>query len=375
MRNLLLYLSLIGVFLTSCHSGRPSGESGTAKTDSVQYASGFRIEPREGYTCVEIANPWNAGKVLHRYVLVPSDRELPTGLPEGTLLRTPLRRVVVYTSIHCSLIDFLGVSDRVAGVCGSRYIELDFVKKGLGEGRIVDLGESIQPDMEQMIEIAPDAVFTSPIDDQSGYGKLEKIGVPIVECVDYMETHPLGRSEWVKFFGLLFGREQEADSLFRVTADAYQEAKKLVDSVKRRPTLLAEMKIGSAWYVPGGGSYMAAIYRDAGADYLWSDTPDTGSVPLSFEHVLERAAGADFWVMKYNRPQDLTYAGLKAEYAGYALFDAFRNRSVFACNTNHNTYYEDLTIHPDYILKDLVRVFHPELLPDYTPRYFVPMGD
>lgn len=120
---------------------------------------------------------------------------------------------------------------------------------------------------------------------------------------------------------------------------------------------------------------MAAIYRDAGADYLWRDTPDTGSIPLSFEHVLERAAGADVWVMKYNRPQDLTYADLKADYAGYALFDAFKRRSVYFCNTNHNTYYEDLAIHPDYILKDLVWVFHPELLPDYTPRYFARMRD
>ena len=375
MRNLFSCLLIVSVCLTSCRSGHAPGGRIVTEADSVEYARGFSIESGEGYTCVEIANPWDSGKVLHRYVLVPSDQRLPSDLPEGTLLRTPLRRVVVYTSIHCSLMDFLGVPERIAGVCGSRYIELDFVKEGLSGGRIADLGESIQPDMEKMIEVAPDAVFTSPIDDQSGYGKLEKIGIPLVECVDYMETHPLGRSEWVKLFGLLFGREREADSLFRMTVDAYHETKKLVDTLKRRPTLLAEMKIGSAWYVPGGGSYMAAIYRDAGADYLWRDTPDTGSIPFSFEHVLERAAGADVWVMKYNRPQDLTYADLKADYAGYALFDAFKRRSVYFCNTNHNTYYEDLAIHPDYILKDLVWVFHPELLPDYTPRYFARMRD
>ena len=375
MKKILFCLLLVAVSLASCRPGRTSGvrEGGTA--DSVRYARGFRIEPRDGYTCVEIANPWDTGKVLHRYVLVPSDRPLPASLPAGTLIRTPLRRVVVYTSVHCSLMDVLGVHEEVAGVCGSRYMDVGFVKEGLAGGRIADLGESVQPDMEKMIEIAPDAVFTSPIDDQAGYGRLEKIGVPIVECVDYMETHPLAPSDWVKLFGLLFGREAEADSLFRSTAEAYDRTKRLADSVKTRPTLLAEYRMGPAWYVPGGRSYMAAIYRDAGADYLWDDTSDTGSVPLSFEHVLERAAGADVWVMKYNRPEDMTYADLKADYAGYALFDAFRNKSVFACNTGRTTYYEDLTVHPDYILKDLVWVLHPELLPDYTPRYFARMRD
>ena len=361
--------------MISCRSGHAPGGRIATGADSVEYAHGFSVESGEGYTCVEIANPWDSGRVLHRYVLVPSSDPLPSDLPEGTLIRTPLRRVVVYTSIHCSMMDCLGVHDEVVGVCGSRYVDVGFVKKGLSEGRIADLGESVQPDMERMIEISPDAVFTSPIDDQTGYGKLEKIGIPVIECADYMEPHPLGRSEWLKFFGLLFGREQEADSLFRTTADAYCQARELADSVKTRPTLLAEARLGSVWYLPGGESYMATIYRDAGADYLWADTPETGSLSLSFEHVFERAAKADVWVMKYNRPVDKTLSDLKSDYAGYALFDAYRRGEVYACNTGHTTYYEDLVIHPDYVLKDLIRVFHPELMPGCAPRYFIRMEE
>ena len=377
--NILLRRLLEGfllVALTGCGSrqANPAAESLASDSSRISYATGFRVASGPGYTQVEVADPWNPERILQRYLLVPDSAEMPEGLPEGTVLRTPLRRVVAYSSVHCGVMDALGARQQLAGLCESRYVDLDFVRQGIAAGRIVDVGDAMAPNIEQIVELAPDAILATPID-QSGYGRIEKLGIPIVELTDYMEALPLGRSEWIKLYGLLFGCEERADSLFRQTEAAYLAVKALAAQATERPKMLAETKSGGAWYLPGGRSYMANLYRDAGADYPWSDNTSAGSVPLSFEHVLERGADATVWVMKYNRPTDMTYTDLKNDFAGYASFDAFKNRAIFACNTGHAPYYEELPIHPDRILKNIVWVFHPELLPDYEPRYFHRMSE
>ena len=185
-----------------------------------------------------------------------------------------------------------------------------------------------------------------------------------------MESLPLGRTEWIRFYGLLFGKEAMADSIFRETEDRYLELKELAKTVTNRPTVISEKKFGSSWYMPAGDSYVAHLYNDAGADYIFKDLPGAGSTPLAFETVLDKAIHADMWLIKYNQANDMTYKDLRTEYTPYENFDAFKNRRIYTCNTGIVPYYEEFPIHPDYLLKDLVWVFHPELLPGYTPRYY-----
>ncbi|MDR0835500.1 MAG: ABC transporter substrate-binding protein, partial [Tannerella sp.] len=209
--------------------------------------------------------------------------------------------------------------------------------------------------------------------ENGGYGAVEKTGIPVIECADYMETSPLGRAEWIKFIGLLTGKKSEADSLFRTTESNYLEYKSMAENVKKRPTVLVGMKYGAPWYVPSGESYMAEIFRDAGADYIFKDLPGTGGTPLSFETILDKGIHADYWLIQYNNVNELTYNMLKSDYNSYAQFDAFKNQKLFGCNTNYSLYYEEMPVHPDYLLTELIAIFHPELVKNHNFRYFKPV--
>lgn len=340
----------------------------------IQYAKGFQVNRTGDYTKISIRNPWDTLKTLHDYILVDKSKPLPENLPKGTVVRTPVQRVVVYTSVHCGLLAELGIKKQIVGVCEPQYIDLDFIKKGLSEGSISDLGMASNPDVEQIIEIAPEVILASPFEN-SGYGQVEKTGIPLIECADYMESTPLGRAEWIRLHALFYGKEAYADSLFGEIVKSYNTIKELAAGVKDKPTVLTDMKYGSVWYVPGGQSYMAHFFRDAGADFFRKDNPQTGSSPLSVEAVFDEAHGADFWLIKYNRKSDITYETLKKEDSFYGEFAAFKNRNIFVCNTADASYYEELPIHPDYLLKDLVWIFHPELMPDYEPHYYKKMKE
>ena len=359
--------------LTGCGNRQAGPETGDPYT--LEYAKGFRVTRNEGYVKVDIRNPWDTAKLLRSYLLVPDSLPVPENLPEGELIRTPVRRIVAYASAHCGMLEVIGAERQLVGVCESRYVNLDFVQKGIAAGTLTDVGDAYSPSIEKIIDLEPDIIIATPIENM-GYGQVEKVGVPLLEATEYLENTPLGRAEWVRLFGLFCGREAEADSAFRRIVENYEAVKTLTAGVAERPTVLPEMPYPPVWYVPGGDSFMAHLYRDAGADYPWSDNPSAGSLTLSIEAVLEQGVDADVWVMKYNRPREMTFGDLKAEFDAASRFDAFKNKRIFAANTGAVPYYDEVPVWPDRVLKDLVWVFHPELLPgDYAPRYFHRMRD
>ncbi len=376
MRITYTFLSIcIACLLVSCtHTGKQAVYSGEAKVDSLTYAQGLTIRYFADYTAVDVRDPWDTTKLLQRYLLVERAKPLPSGMPKGTVIRVPVRKTVVYTSVHASILEQLGEAGSIVGVCEPRYMESPVIQAGLKAGRIADLGEATAPNVERMLEIGAEAIIASPFQNSS-FGPVEKLGIPIIQGADYMESLPLGRTEWVKFYGLLFGKKTMADSVFRETEQAYLEVKALAADVKTRPTVVSEKKYGSSWYMPGGNSYIAHLFEDAGADYLFHDLPGAASQPLSFETVFEKAIHADYWLVKYNQAMDMTYQELRQEYAPYENFDAYQERKVYGCNTGRVPYYEEFPLHPDYLLKDFVWIFHPELLPGYTPRYYHPLVD
>lgn len=340
-----------------------------AEPDTIRYARGFTVERFDDYISVEVIDPWDTTQLLQRYLLVDKNRTLPADLPKGTVVRTPLDNIAVYTSVHASIIEQLGETDKVIGVCEPQYMDSPAIREGLRAGRIADLGMATAPNVEKMIDIDVAYIIASPFQN-SNYGQAEKIGIPIIEAADYMESLPLGRAEWGRFYGLLFQKESIADSIFRDTEERYLSLKALAATAVKRPSVLSEKRYGSFWYVPGNDSYVAHFFRDAGADYIFNDIPGSGSSPLAFETVLDQAIHADVWLMKYNQSDELTYNSLRTEYTPYENFDAWKNRNIYTCNTGKVPYYEEFPIHPDYLLKDLIWIFHPELLPDYSPRYY-----
>ena len=365
------------IILTSCSSPSPSGElEGGLEGDTLQlkYADHLTIVRCEDYISVQLADPWNEGNVLHTYLLVPKKKELPDCLPEGTVVRTPLRRAVVSTSVHCGLINSFGASASIAGVCDRQYIHLPFVDKGIKEGRIADCGSALSPALEHIVETDPDAIFLSPFQNSGGYGRLEKLNIPIIETADYMETSPLGRAEWMRFYGLLFGQEQEADSIFRSVEKEYQRLCRLAQTATSHPTVLMDKQTGSVWYVPGGNSTIGHLIVDANTVYPWADDTHSGSLELPFEGVLGNAAEADIWFFRYNAPKPITKEQLLSEHRGYDQFRAYQSGQVYGCNTATSAFYEETPFAPQRLLLDFITIAHPELQLG-TPRYFHPIKE
>ena len=368
MRFWLLGLLLaLGVGCKSRHSAS-AGDALSALR--MEYAGRIRIDSSEHYILVRVQNPWDTARILHTYVLVGRETELPEGLPEGTLVRTPVEKALVYSSVHCGLLSELGAIDRIGGICDLQYIKIPEIQNRCASGRMVDAGNAMNPDIEKIIDFHPDAILLSPFENSGGYGRIEKLGIPVIECADYMETSPLGRSEWMRFFGLLFGKRRQADSLFTAVRADYLQLCDLVKSVNQRPTVISELKSGSAWYVPGGKSTTGRLYQDAGATYMWAEDEHSGSIPLSFETVFDRGQDADFWLFKYNRQQDKTLTELKSDYASYAGFRAFQTGQVYGCNSGQVPFYTETPFHPERLLEDLIRIFHPGVLPAGECRYF-----
>lgn len=366
----LLILLGFAFWMVACTpSGKQTSSKEALSSDSIQYAQGFTVQRFDTYIMVEVRDPWDSTRLLQRYLLVDRTKSVPGGLPKGTIVKVPVKDIVIYTSVHAAIIDQLHETDKVIGVCEHRYMDTPAIQEGIQAGRIADLGEATSPNIEKMIEIGAELVIASPFQNSS-YGPVEKIGIPIIEGADYMEAFPLGRTEWIRFYGLLFGKEEMADSIFKETEQAYLSLKDLTANIDNRPTVLSEKKFGSSWYVPSGDSYMAHLIEDAGADYMFKDLPGAGSTPLAFETVFDKAIHADIWLVKYNQSSEMTYNDLRSEYTPYENFDAFKKKRIYTCNTGAVPYYEEFPIHPEYLLKDLIWIFHPELVFGYSPRYF-----
>lgn len=367
MRHFCLTLLSI-VILCSCSSGF-SRSTGAQDGDTLQlkYAEHLTIIRHQNYTEVHLADPWNEGRTLHTYLLVPQKDEtgqpieVPAHLPEGTVVRTPLQRSVVATSVHCGLIHSFGKEKNIAGVCDLQYINIPFVQQGCKNGRIANCGSGLQPTLEVILDLQPDAMFLSPFQNSGGYGRLEKLGIPIIETADYMETSALGRAEWMRFYGMLFGAETEADSIFCSVEANYLQLKEKAKNDPAKVSTIMDKLTGSVWYVPGGQSTIGRLIQDANIQYPWNDDTHSGSLALPFESVLEQGEEASLWFFRYNARTATTLKALLTEGSGYKQFRAFQSGAVYGCNTGTTTFYEDTPFHPDLLLRDFICIAHPRL--------------
>ena len=344
---------------TGCGRGQRGAGSPEGDTIPMAYAHNLVMVQYADRIEVTMRDPWHEGRTLARYTLTGDS----TVHGEG-VLHVPLRRAAVFTSVHCALLHELGALDAVRGVCDLQYMPLGYIHDGVKQGRISDLGNSMEPDMERLIDLMPDAVLRSPMEQSGAYGKIGRLSIPVVECADYMEVSPLARAEWIRFYGRLVGQAERADSIFARVDRRYTDLQGRAALTSDRPRLICEAPYNGQWYMPAGGSTMGRMYADAGANYLFADIPGTGSSPLSIEHVLERALDADVWLIK-------TY-GLQSRkqlVADTPLLKGIRAQ-VWTCDPSVTGFYEETPFHPDLLLADLIAVLHPELGLSPTKRYF-----
>lgn len=365
-------LAILAILCMSCHNRSNSHVSAThGDTLKMSHAQNITIVRCQGYDVVTLKDPWNPGKTLHTYILAPTAKPLPAHLPKGTVIGTPIKRGVFTSTPHVALAVALGAQECVKGVCDPVYIHQPWINRQLKAKSIADCGQSIAPDIERIINTNADALFISPFQNSGGYGQLEKIGVPIIEVADYMETSALGRAEWVIFYGMLMGKEKEAKKMFETTKNRYQQLKSMAQGTKSSKSLLMDMVTGSVWYVPGGNSTVGQIIRDARANYPFAATKESGSLALSLETVLSKGANADVWMLRYDSEKPMTISELKTYNKAYAHIKATTTGQVYGCNTHASTYYEETSFRPDILLRDFVIILHPELRNLGQPKYFI----
>ncbi|MBD5232544.1 MAG: ABC transporter substrate-binding protein [Bacteroidales bacterium] len=324
-----------------------------------------------GTVLADIADPWNDGAFLGRYALVHRDSTIPDGLPEGTaVIRTPVERAAVYSSVHTGGIAELGALGSVCAVADPAYFpDGDTIHTLISEGKIVDLGPVQSPSAEKIVAAGTELVLRSPMQGVTA-APLPRSVVP-VELADYLETTPIGRAEWILLLGELTGKRTEARQMFDGVIDRYSELVfKAGGSALPKPKVLTESEQSGVWYLPAGGSYMARMINDAGGVWPWADTEGSGSLPLSLEKVAERALDADVWLLR-----TFGYAAspktLVAADSRYAAFKPVKEGTVYGCDTSVKPLYNELAFHPEYLLADYVAIFHPDVMPDYELRYFV----
>ena len=316
-----IYIFLAALLL-SCQ-GKTDGLSETGDTLRLRYARNLTIVTYADRTEVTMRNPWDTASVLGKYSL-----------------SAPLHNAAVFSSVHCALLHELQADDAVGGICDFEYFNLPEYKKAVGDGRIINLGNSMQPSLEKIIDLNPDALLPSPFENSGGLGRIERLGIPIIWCADYMEDTPLGRAEWIRFYGRLFGRAKEADSIFNEVERRYQELCMMARNAQTRPRLLPEMPWSGQWTLPGSGSSSTRLYADAGAEYLFADLKGNGGIPLSTEKVVDKGVSADIWIIKHHGP--LSRQQMNADTPLLAGIKA----PIWWCDTSETLLYEE-TLPPE----------------------------
>ena len=371
MRITLWILLFSFTFIAGC---TPSGNS-LSPDDSNAYARGFTIGYEKGYRQLTVRNPWEkARNVEIKYFLVDKSSVIPEDLKGENIIRTPVERIICLSTSHVAFMDVLGELDKVTAVSGGEYITHPEIRKGLAEGRIADVGYGTNLNYEEIIRQQPDVVMVYGVDSEiTGFlNKFSDLGIPAILNAEFLESSPLGKAEWIRFAGALFQKEQLADSLFNGIAERYMNLKTVAGGKQNKPAVMMGLPYRDSWWVPGGDSYMARLIADAGGQYLGSNNSSRESFVISFEEALSWASRADIWlnVGMVSRKDEIL--ALDSRFNRFGVFNTGRiyNNNKRSTGSGGNDFWESGTIAPDRVLEDLIRIFHPGLLPSGTMGYY-----
>lgn len=361
-------LLLISLFIIGCNPGEKKSlvqhHTGTA----LKYAKGFSVSKVGHATLIEVNYPYQGATSGYRYLLVERGKEVPPHESSTTVIFTPINSIICTATSHLPLLDYLGVSNKLIGFPTLDYVSSEKIRARIDSGKIEDVGVDMGLNLEKIAVLKPDMLMGYTMTGELGqYKKLSQLGVPVVMNAEYLEEHPLGRAEWIKFMALFFNKEKEAEEVFDMIEKNYVSTKDLIKPSQPKPTVLSGVLYGDAWFLPGGQNYGAKLLRDAGCIYLWEEDASNGYLQLSFESVYEKAHDADLWigVASFASLQEIKNADER-----YTKLKPYQTKQVFTYDARKGAkggseYLELGYMRPDIILKDLVKIAHPELLPEY----------
>lgn len=376
--HMILYrFFVLTLLLVSCRNeaSEPLLESAEGKITSLKYAKGFSVIDFETHKIIRVSKPWPGSKKMFQYAIVNNENKtIPTLLTHmDAVIQGQVNNVVVTSTTHIPHLELLGEEKSLSGFPGTDYISSKKTRTLVDNGLVRDLGKNENINTEVLLEINPDVVIGFGVEGiNRTFETIKKAGIPVFYNGDWVESSPLAKAEWIKFFGALFNKESEADSIFNKIEQDYFEAKAIAQKASIRPTVLCGAMHKDIWYLPNGSSPEAQLMEDANLDYLWSDTTGNGSLALSFEVVYDKARNADLWLSPsyYSSRNQLEEAS-----ALYTNFKAFTEGSIYSFSGTTGTtggvlYYEIGAARPDLVLKDIIKICHPELLKNYSPFFF-----
>ena len=344
-----------------------------ASQNTIRHAKGFSIQNYDGYTVVTVKNPWPKATKTYTYILKEKNGIVPDSLTQNPIISVPIKSIVVTSTTHIPSLEMLKKERTLVGFPNLDYISSEKVRARIEAGKVKELGMNQNLNTEVLLNLQPDVIIGYGIDNNNPtLDNLQKSGLKVMINGDWNEETPLGKAEWIKFFGALYGQQKKAEEIFSKIEKEYLKTIRIAQNALETPTILAGDMFEDRWYLPKGNSWGSLLLKEAKGRYLWAETTGTGSLSLSFETVLEKAKNADIWITsgQFSSLREMTSAN-----PHYNQFKAFQNKNVYSFSgrkgkTGGILYYELAPNRPDIVLKDIVAILHPELLKSYKPYFF-----
>jgi iron complex transport system substrate-binding protein len=374
-KHLLIFITFL--LLMSCKKEVKKTTSNAKSNTSIKYAQGFEIKDFNDYKKLVINSPYKDSNQPLEYILITEKTDTSQFASEDKTIQIPIKNIVVTSTTHIPMLELLGVEHSLIGFPNTKYVSSDKTRKLIDAGKVKELGMDANINTEVLIDLNPSAVIGFSVNGSNkSLTTVEKTGIPVIYNGDWLEETPLGRVEWIRFFGVLFNKEQKADSIFNNIQNQYEEAKKLALKATEKPKVLSGAMFKDVWNLAAGESFVAQFLNDANTDYLWNDTKGKGSLQLNFENVLDKAQNADLWLAPgyFSTKEQMNQSSKH-----YKQFDAFNNGEIYTfANKKGETggviYYELAPTRPDLVLKDIIKIAHPSLLTDYELTFFEKMN-
>lgn len=376
LKKILFFFLLLSIYSCKNNSENKSSDNQLGKKMNIENAKGFSITKFNGYSLVKVSTPWPEAKEPFVYLLKKEDTKIPEDIEYDQMVEVPVKKIVVTSTTHIPALEALNAEKTLVGFPGLNYISSEKTRELIRKGAISELGQNENINTEILIDLTPDVVMGFAINaSNKSFETIQKTGIPVIYNGDWTELTPLGKAEWIKFFGALYGKEEKAAEIFENIKSEYLKAKELAKSAKSSPKVISGAMYNDNWYMPYGNSWQAQFIEDANADYLYAETNGNGSLSLAFESVLEKAEDAEYWI---SAGQFTSYDQLFSESEHYKRFKAVRDQKVYSVSLSQGAtggiiFYELGPHRPDLILKDLISIFHPELLEDHEQVFYKPL--
>jgi iron complex transport system substrate-binding protein len=377
LKKLFLIFLIFCAYSCKDNSGSKSLELQQGSLIDIENAKGFSITKFDGYSLLKVNTPWPDAEEAFVYLLKNKGATIPEDLEYDQVVNVPVKSIVVTSTTHIPALEALKEESSLKGFPGLNYISSVKTRQLIKNEDISELGQNENINTEVLIDLSPDVVIGFAINaSNKSFETIQQTGIPVIYNGDWTEPSPLGKAEWIKFFGALFGKEKEAHKIFKEIKSEYLQAKELAGTAEKSPAVISGSMFNDQWYMPYGNSWQAEFLKDANSNYLYADTQGDGSLSLAFESVLEKAEDAEFWI---SSGQFTSYEQLFNESEHYKRFKAVQHKKVYSVSLSQGEtggilFYELGPQRPDLVLKDLISIFHPELLKGHEPVFYKPLN-